>query len=226
MNNFVWLVIPAYNESSIIRSVVENAQNYFENIIVVDDGSVDDTERELMYTKCWYLKHPVNLGQGAALKTGIDFALSKGALFIATFDADGQHSPVDVLIMYDLIIKSNNVDIVLGSRFLGTTLGMPYTKKLILKAAVLFMRLMSGVPLTDAHNGLRLFTRATAERLKFYQNGMAHASEIIDLIGRLKLNYLECGVSVKYTEYSISKGQRISNALQIVFNYMIEKFIK
>jgi len=226
LNNHVWLVIPAFNEASIVRSVVNDALELFANVVVVDDGSADSTEEEISKTSAWCLKHPINLGQGAALMTGIEFAYSRGAKFIASFDADGQHSPTDVVRMYNMMEASGSLDVVLGSRFMDCTNSIPKTKRFFLKLAVFYMRLATGVPLSDAHNGLRLFTRKAIEKLKFRQNGMSHASEIIELISKFKMRYAECGVTIRYTDYSISKGQPMSNSLSIIVNSFLDKILK
>ena len=226
LNNHVWLVIPAFNEGAVVRSVVNDALALFTNVVVVDDGSIDSTGEEIYKTSAWCLKHPINLGQGAALMTGIEFAYSKGATYIASFDADGQHSPADVVQMYNMMETSGSLDVVLGSRFMGYANNIPKVKRFFLKLAVFYMRLATGVPLSDAHNGLRLFTREAIRKLKLRQNGMSHASEIIELIGKFKMKYAECGVTIKYTDYSISKGQRMSNSISIIVNSFLDKILR
>ena len=119
INDF-WVVIAAYNESKVIRNVVGNVVSRCPNVVVIDDGSSDGTYAELLETDAWVIQHPINLGQGAALQTGISFALKKGAKQIATFDADGQHSVDDLLAMYELIC-TRDIDAVLGSRFFGAS---------------------------------------------------------------------------------------------------------
>ncbi len=126
------------------------------------------------------LRHPINLGQGAALQTGISYALRHGARYVATFDGDGQH-PRDLVRMLEKL-KEISADIVLGSRFLGEAPGIPLRRKLFLRAAVLFTNVTTGTRLTDTHNGLRLMTADAARRFRITQNGMAHASEFIEQI--------------------------------------------
>ncbi|UXY15539.1 glycosyltransferase family 2 protein [Chitiniphilus purpureus] len=221
--NDVWLVVAAYNEGSVIKEVLNDALDFFPNIVVVDDGSQDETAASILETGAWCVIHPINLGQGAALQTGITFALSRGASFIATFDADGQHDPKDVVGMVEQM-KLSSADVILGSRFKGNTIGMPRIKQLFLRLAVFYTNLTSSVKLTDAHNGLRLFNRKAAMDLRIRQNRMAHASEIIDFIGKMKWVYEEYPVTIKYTDYSIRKGQRMSNSVSIVMDQLLSKF--
>ena len=186
----VWVVVPAYNEAQRLPATLGRLQARFPRVVVVDDGSADATAQSAM--KCpgiWVLRHAFNLGQGAALQTGIDFALARGARFIVTFDADGQHDADDIPALLQPL-REGRADVALGSRFLGRTVGMPRSRRLLLHAAVLFTRLFSRVRLTDAHNGLRAFSRRGAEQIRISLNGMAHASEIIDQIRRRGLRYL------------------------------------
>jgi glycosyltransferase involved in cell wall biosynthesis len=115
----VAIIIPVYNEAEVIKGVVNNVLSHFEYVVCVDDGSLDDSVAEISQTKARLVKHPVNLGQGAALQTGIEFALlNKNIKYFVTYDADGQHDINDVSLMLTTI-KKTQVDIILGSRFLG-----------------------------------------------------------------------------------------------------------
>ncbi|PMG27473.1 glycosyltransferase family 2 protein [Vibrio kanaloae] len=221
----LWLVVAAYNEDQVILDVLKNVLQHFPNVVVVDDGSTDNTISDICLTSAYCIPHPINLGQGAALKTGIDFALSKGAKYISTFDADGQHSIDDVKAMYTLISKEDT-DVILGSRFLGKAVGITKFRRVFLKAAALFTGVTSGVWLTDAHNGLRMFNDKAAYLMDIRQNRMSHASEIISLIGINKLRYIEAPVTITYTEYSIAKGQKLSNSVSILIDQFMSKFIR
>jgi polyprenyl-phospho-N-acetylgalactosaminyl synthase len=211
----VWVVIPAYNEAPVIAGVVEAVRASVGNVVVVDDCSADGTREAARSGGAVVLRHPINLGQGAALQTGIRYALSRGAEFIVTFDADGQHRSEDIGVLLDTQ-RRTGADVVIGSRFLGSAQNIPAARRAILKLAVAFTRMTGGLKLTDVHNGLRLLTRAAAQRIRIRQNRMAHASEIIDEIRRLGLSVTEAPVTIVYTEYSLRKGQRISNALNIL----------
>lgn len=221
--NGVWIVIAAYNEEQVLQSVVQRVTRDFAHVIVVDDGSADATGHVAQQAGAYSISHPINLGQGAALQTGIDFALSKNAEVIVTFDADGQHNTADVDRMIRRLL-ANDLDVVIGSRFLGEAIGIPVSRKLLLKAAALFTRLTSGVKVTDAHNGLRVFKASALRRVRIQQNRMAHASEIVDLIGSLRLKVAEEPVSIEYTAYSLAKGQRLTNSVSILIDLLMGKF--
>lgn len=211
----VWVVIAAYNEAIVIAETVADVLHSVGNVVVVDDCSVDETSQNALLAGAHVLRHPINLGQGAALQTGIQYALSKGCEYVVTFDADGQHSAQEILPMLDALRQSNS-DIVLGSRFLGSTLNLPWQRRWVLKAAILFTHFTGGIKLTDVHNGFRIMTRQFCDRFQFKQNRMAHASEILNYIARHKIRYIEFPVTIIYTEYSMQKGQRSSNALRVV----------
>lgn len=205
-NTNVFVVIAAYNEGSSIAKVIPDLLRTFQTIVVVDDGSVDDTAAQAQAAGATVLIHPINLGQGAALQTGICYAVNQGAEYIVTFDADGQHSPADVPPMLEALEKSG-ADIALGSRFLGQAIGIDKKKAFVLKAAVAFTALTTGLRLTDCHNGLRVLTRKAAQTIHIRHNRMAHASEILEQIASKKLKYIEFPVTITYTEYSRSRGQ-------------------
>lgn len=221
----VAVVIPAYNEGKVIGPVVAGVCAAYSFVVVVDDCSKDDTGRCAAGAGAVVLRHVVNLGQGAALQTGISYALLRGADLVVTFDADGQHRVEDIAVLIETQARTG-ADVVAGSRFLGKALDMPTAKRLLLKAAVQFTRLTSGLDLTDAHNGLRLFTRAAAGKIRISQNRMAHASEIVDQVGALGLRMVEAPVTVIYTSYSLAKGQRLSNSISILFELLIGRLSK
>lgn len=148
---------------------------------------------------------------------------NNNAEVIVTFDSDGQHRLDDVAKLAAPIL-SGEVDVVLGSRFLTADTTVPPLRKLTLKLGVVFTRWVSRVNVTDTHNGLRAFSRAAAQQIQILQDRMAHASEILDEIGRLKLRYREIPVEIRYTEYSRQKGQRSSAAFRIVWDFLIGKW--
>lgn len=221
-NADTWLVIPLYNESSVVRDVLKDARATFPNIVCVDDGSTDASVAEALAGGAVVLRHPINLGQGAALQTGLEFALGRpGAEYFVTFDSDGQHQVSDALAMVERL-RAEPYDIIVGSRFLDGRTKAGALKKVVLRMAVLFERLSTGVRLTDAHNGLRALNRHAATSLRIHQNRMAHASEIVAQIGEHKLRYAEQPVHIVYTDYSRAKGQSLWNSV----NILSELFIK
>lgn len=220
------LIIPVYNEEKVIRGVIEEASKTFSKIVCVNDGSHDDSSYKILETSAELVEHPVNLGQGAALQTGIEYAYQdESTKYFVTFDADGQHRIEDVLKMLEYI-RSNEVDIILGSRFLGKAENVSSLKRVVLKAAVIFSNITTGLKLTDAHNGLRVFNRRVASGINITMPDMAHASEIIHRIAERKYVYHEMPVTITYTEYSKSKGQSLMNAINITFDLMLQKVVK
>jgi glycosyltransferase involved in cell wall biosynthesis len=212
--NQVWVVIPAFNEAQVIAGVVESVRRHFANVVVVDDASTDRTADAASAAGAYVLRHPINLGQGAALQTGFEHALAVGASHVVTFDADGQHDIEDVPVMLAELAASG-ADVALGSRFLGRAVGMRPGRRLLLQAATLFTSLTTGLSLSDCHNGLRVLTGKAVQALTLRQNRMAHASEILAGIRRNGLTFIEVPVTVSYTDYSREKGQKFSDAFVI-----------
>lgn len=218
----VFVVIPLYNEATVIADVVRGAIDTFPNIVCVDDGSSDGSAFQALEAGAHVVQHPINLGQGAALQTGIDYAMQFAHIkAVVTFDADGQHRVEDAQALVERL-SHGDVDIVVGSRFLDSRTKPGPLKRFVLKAAVIFQRLTSGVRLTDAHNGLRALTRDTARRLRITQNRMAHASQIVSEIGRLELRVAEIPVHIVYTDYSRSKGQSLWNSVNILSDLVLK----
>ena len=213
----VWAVVPAYNEGSVIRNVISDVRHERYRIVVIDDGSADDTGKHAFAAGAVVVRHPINLGQGAGLQTGIEYALSRGADYVVTFDADGQHRAREIERILSIMVAAK-ADFVLGSRFLGATTNMPARRRLLLRAATMFTRFTTGLKITDAHNGLRAMTRRGAEVIHLRQNRMAHASEILHQIADSKLPYVEAPVTIDYTDYSMAKGQKISNSVGILID--------
>lgn len=222
----VAFIVPVYNEGKVIRGVIKNVLKQYATVICINDGSRDNSSEEIAKTEAILIEHPINMGQGAALQTGIEYARSLPEIdYFVTFDADGQHRLEDVAKMLE-VIKGGEYDIILGSRFLGRTVGMTRGKRLLLKAAIAFSNVTSGLKLTDTHNGLRVFNRHVAETMEITMPDMAHASEIIELIAQHKYRYAEVPVVIEYTDYSRSKGQAMINAVNIGFDSLLRKVSK
>jgi len=220
-----FVVVPAYNEAERIGRTLESLLAVASSVVVVDDGSADNTAEVALRYPVWILRHPVNLGQGAAIQTGITFALRQGADDVATFDADGQHDPSDLIRMLQTL-RESGADYALGSRFLGRAEGIPFTRKVMLKAAVWYTRIMSGIHVTDTHNGIRLMTRRGAERIHITMNRMEHASEILDQIARSGLRYIEVPVTIRYSQASLAKGQKSTAAIRMGLRILAERVMR
>ena len=182
-----WVVVAAYNEAPVVGTVVSGIRRAGYAVVVVDDGSGDRTGDVALLAGAVVVQHPINLGQGAALQTGIDYALEQRADALVTFDADGQHSPAAIAALL-AAIEQPGIDFALGSRFLtGATANLPVSRRILLSAALWFTRASTGLPVTDTHNGLRAMTARGARAIYLRQNRMAHASEILHQIAQLLL---------------------------------------
>lgn len=217
------IVMAAYNEQGSVGKVISDLQaHHYQDIIVVNDGSRDETEEEATGAGATVLSHVINRGQGAALQTGIDYALADGADIIVTFDADGQHHAKDIKRLITPV-QQGKVDVTLGSRFLKNTTTAPFTRRAILKMGALTMKLFYGLRLTDSHNGLRALSRKAAESIRLRSDGMEHASEIIQQIAEHNLRYKEVPNTITYSTYSLKKGQDDSAAVKIMAKMIIDK---
>jgi glycosyltransferase involved in cell wall biosynthesis len=211
-----WVVIAALNEGAVIGEVVGELVHDGWRVVLVDDGSRDDTVTRARAAGATVLRHATNLGQGAALQTGIDYALRRGAQRIVTFDADGQHAAADVPAM---VAALDTADIALGSRFLGKVEGASKRRMALLRTAVMMSNRMSGLKLTDAHCGFRAFRATAAPKLRIVQDRMAHASELLQKIRSSGLRIVEVPVTIRYTAHSMRKGQSGFQAIRILFDY-------
>lgn len=220
-----FIVIPAYNEQQVIADVVKDVGRLAATVVVVDDASRDETASAARREGAVVLSHLLNRGQGAAIQTGFEYSLRKGAEIIVTFDADGQHTAADVPHLMRPI-QQGDVDVVLGSRFMGTAVDISPARSMLLKVGVLLTRAFSGANVSDVHNGLRAFSAKAASRIALTQDRMAHASQILDQIVSAGLRYQEIPVQIKYTEYSRRKGQRTTAALRIAFDYFLGRVTK
>lgn len=217
------VVVAAFNEAGALPDTVERLLELPVGVVVVDDGSTDGTAESVMHRSVAVLRHSLNLGQGAAIRTGMEYALRRGARYVVTFDADGQHDEGTIPGMIALL-ESGEAEVVLGSRFLGNSPGMPAARRWLLRAATLFTRLSTGLPLTDVHNGLRGFTAAAVRTLALSQNRMAHASEILNSIGRARMRWREIPTTVRYTDYSRAKGQSSLGAINILYDLLMKRW--
>lgn len=219
-----WLVVPCYNEGPVIREVLEHARGTFPNIVAVNDGSKDNSAEAIRASGAHLVNHPVNLGQGAAIQTGVEYARQQpGARFFVTFDADGQHQVKDVVQMVQRL-REEPYDIIVGTRFGGQdNAQVPWIKRVVLKTVVLLSPRTRRLGLSDAHNGLRVFNKKVADEMEIRMNGMSHASEIVGMIDQHGWRVAEQPVDILYTEYSMSKGQSLINGVNILADGIVAR---
>lgn len=215
----VWIVVPNFNEGAVIGAVISELRSVFDNVVCVDDGSSDGSGEIARRAGAHLVRHPINLGQGAAIQTGIEYARAQpGAAVFATFDADGQHRVKDVATMVARI-KRGDVDVVIGTRF-GQAVATrpPLLKRIVLQTAARLSRRGRRLGLTDTNNGLRVFNKTVADGMNITMSGMSHATEIVMLIAENRWRVAEEPVEVLYTDYSKSKGQPLLNGVNIIFD--------
>ncbi|MFC1690538.1 glycosyltransferase family 2 protein [Nanoarchaeota archaeon] len=225
-NASTFVVIPAYNEGKAIAKVIKDLKKGgYKNIIIIDDCSTDNTAKVAEKEKVIVLKHAINRGQGAALKTGIDFALMNKADIIITFDADGQHRVEDIK---NLIrpITNKKADITLGSRFLGKAVNIPFLKKVVLKLGTIVVFFLYRIKVTDSQSGLRALSRKAAEAIDIRSDRMEHAGEIFHEIIRNNLKYVEVPITVIYDEYAIKKGQSWTKGFELGIKMIFRRLTK
>ncbi|MEK7653526.1 MAG: glycosyltransferase family 2 protein [Patescibacteria group bacterium] len=216
------VIIPARNESAKIGKVIKEVKNAGFEVLVINDGSNDNTSELAKQAGARVISHPINRGQGAALKTGIEYAIKNDYEVIVFFDADGQMKAEEISALISPL-ENGGCDVVLGSRFLGRAENIPLQKLLTLKLALVFTRLATGLKITDVHNGFQAWKREALEKIHLIQDRQAYASEILHEIAAKKLKYIEIPVTITYTDYSKKKGQSILNAFNILWDLIIKK---
>ena len=223
----IFIVIPAFNESpEVVDDTLKKVLQKKYEVVLVDDGSSRDVMTRSHRHAVHYLRHSINLGQGASLQTGMDYALQNGADIIVHFDADGQQN-VDDIGKFISRLQADNLDVVLGSRFLKAedSAAVPKGRRLVLRLARLVNGIFTGLWLTDAHNGFRVFNRSGAMKIRLTENRMAHASEILRLIKKNGLRYCEVPTHIVYTEYSKAKGQTAINSFNILIDLIKNRIL-
>lgn len=222
----IFIIIPCYNEKEVIRKTVLPLMALPYEVVVVDDGSAENILEEIQDLNIHFLRHPVNLGQGAALQTGMDYAYQCAAEYLVHFDADGQHQISDLEKMLQPLID-DKCDVALGSRFLNlkSKIAVPFYKRSLLRMAKLVNGIFTGIWLTDAHNGFRALNRNAFSKIRLEENNMVHATEIIQQIKYHDLRYQEVPTKIIYTEYSKQKGQSPLNAISIFIDLILKKLL-
>lgn len=222
----IFVIVPCYNEATVIRDTVGRLLEKGYRVVVVDDASSDNTKESLKGLPVYYIRHEVNLGQGAALQTGIEFALQAGAGWLVTFDADGQHDVNDIALMMEQLTKEK-AGVIFGSRFLaGASANISLSRKIILRSARLVNYFASGILLTDANNGLRLMTRDAALKMQITENRSTHSAQIQDMVRQNRIKYAECPVNISYTVYSRSKGIKNIASIRILYEMILFKIFR
>lgn len=218
-------IIPAYNEQARIADAIRDAAAYVNVVVVVDDCSSDKTSDVARAQGAHVIRHIINRGQGAALQTGTDYALDHlGADVLVHFDADGQMAGEEIPMMIEPLLQGE-ADIVLGSRFLGKKTNMPFFRYLANRGGLLFTLILSGVRLSDTHNGFRALSRRAAKEMRITLDRMAHASQILDLIKTKRLRYVERPVTIRYTDATLAKSPSTMRMFEIVKDFLKEKFL-
>lgn len=222
----VWVVVRCFNESAVVGDVVRELRATFAHVVGVDDGSSDGSAEVMAAAGAVVARHAVNLGPGAALQTGLQYALlDPGAQWFLCFDADGQHRVSDAVAMLERV-RTDPVDVLVGSRFLGEAPEMSRSRRVVLRVGGVFERFTSGVRLSDGHNGLRVMSRRFAEQVDLHLPGMAYASELLSLMARSGLPYAEHPVTIDYTDYSRAKGQRSLNSINIAVDVWLSRLLR
>jgi polyprenyl-phospho-N-acetylgalactosaminyl synthase len=220
------IIIPAFNEAKVLSKVIKELKGAgYENIVVVDDCSSDNTKKIAQSLGATVLRHVINRGQGASLKTGTKYAIKDNADIIVHFDADGQMQVSDIKKMIAPIINKE-ADITLGSRFLGSAENINFGKKAVLKIARVVVLVLYGLWLTDSQNGFRAMNRRAASEIEITSDRMEHAGEILGEIKKKKLKYKEIPVRIIYTDYSISKGQSWKKSFSLGIKMILRNMMK
>ena len=225
-NGDVWVIVRCHNEASVVASVIRELRAEFPNVVGVDDGSSDGSGRLMAEAGARVVRHSVNLGAGAALQTGVEFALLDPATtYLVCFDADGQHRVSDAV---NMVARARNegLDLLVGSRFLGTApRGMPFARKVVLRGGRLFERATTGIALSDAHNGLRVLSRRFAAGLALTSSDMSYATELLEAVAASGARYGEHPVEIRYSAYSLGKGERSINSVNIAFDVLVRALL-
>lgn len=222
----IFVVMPAYNEESTIAGVIEELFNRGFNLVVVDDGSTDETYKVAenagrVHENQFHLyKHLLNRGLGGALRTGIEAALHHDAEIVVTFDADGQHDPDDIMKVCQPI-RDGEADVVIGVRDFNH---MPDSKKFGNTVMNIITRIFYGINVKDSQSGLRAFKREAARSMEINARDYGVSSEIVGEIRRHKLRLKEVPMKTIYTDYSMKKGTNLNVGLRILAKLIMNIF--
>ncbi|MFB6226542.1 MAG: glycosyltransferase family 2 protein [Candidatus Paceibacteria bacterium] len=214
-------VVPAYNEENSIGKVVKGLCQNVDEVVVVDDGSTDQTGEIAQRNGAKAIRHEINRGQGASLETGRQYAENKGTDYLLFFDGDGQFDPQEVKPALKKL-KEEQADVLFGSRFIARDSQTPWSKKyLLLPLARAVDSVFTGLSLSDVHNGFKILSRRAIEEIRITQDRMAHASEIPKQVKEKELDYIEFPISVSYNRY----GQGAKEGLSVIRDLILGQFI-
>ncbi len=222
----IYVLLPAYNEASSIIEVINGLKNKgIHNILVINDGSTDNTAQLVRQEPVHLVNHLINRGAGAAIQTGIELARHQGWPYIALMDADGQHDANDILVLKEKMEQSN-CDLVVGSRFMKNGNQIPRTRIVFNFIANLMTNIFSKKKFTDSQSGLRLLNRKAIESINLELDGFGFCSEMLNKAEKADLKIEETATKVLYTKYSISKGQDFNVGITTAFNFLWNIFFK
>jgi glycosyltransferase involved in cell wall biosynthesis len=216
------IVVPAFNEESRVGPVVREIVFQGFDVVVIDDGSTDNTSEQAKSSGARVITHAFNLGQGAALRTGFDYAVRGGWTYAVSFDADGQHDLGNVVSMLNKA-EAGRFDVVLGSRFRsGASNNAPAFRRLVLRVATRLTNFWFRSSFTDVNNGLRVFRVDALKKMSLRQNRMAHASEILSEIKKQNLSWTDAPTDITYSSVTLDKGEKtISGSIKILWEVLV-----
>lgn len=215
----IYIVIPAKNEGKRISQVIHQTKLLgFDNIVVVNDGSTDNTSEIACQYGATVLTHPINLGAGAATQTGVEYALERGAEIIVTMDGDNQHFPEDISKLVNAL-EEKEVDVVIGSRFLTFNDAIPPVRRFYNKIGNLLTTLITGARISDSQSGMKAFRAEFARKIHFHFNGYEFCTEFIHLIRHHEASFAEVPINVRYSDETLQKGQSLGNGIKMAYRF-------
>lgn len=207
----VWVVVPAHNEAKTIKQVIDKIKEFTQNVVVVVDGSVDNTLKIADEQEINVLHHIVNLGKGSALKTGCDFAINKGANKLVAIDADMQHDPSEIP---NFIRYLDDYDVILGYREINKD--MPFVFRIGNIIINYMTKVLYNIDVKDTQCGYRAFTTNAYQRIRWESSDYFMESEMIANIGKANLRYKEIPIKTIYSDRY--KGTTVIDGVKIVIN--------
>jgi glycosyltransferase involved in cell wall biosynthesis len=212
-----FIVIPIYNEQSVIHDIVTGLLSHnYKNIIIIDDGSTDDVALKISTVPVYYARHLINRGKGSAVRTGMKIAKQKHSDCVVTIDGDGQHSIEDITTLIEKI--NQGYDIALGVRSFNTK-EMPFIKVLANRIANIVIYVLFGLKVKDSQSGFKAYSKKALDLIHTSFDSYEHESEILSKIRQHRLSYAEVPIKTIYTTYSQTKARRqnITNGFRMIY---------